>query len=121
MAETQPPIAILGAGPAGLMLGRLLELSSIEYMIFERKGTPFVRGYQGGSLDTHVDDGQLALREAGLLEEFERLTRWDATNVIADKDGRVFAKHDDDEDETGRPEIDRKHLREILLASVLQK
>lgn len=118
MAENHPPIAILGAGPAGLMLGRLLELAKIRYIIFEREATPFARGYQGGSLDIHIEDGQRALKEAGLFDDFKRLARHDACNVIADKDGKVFAKHEQEEEENGRPEIDRKDLRQILLDSV---
>lgn len=118
MAESRPPIAILGAGPAGLILGRLLELAKIEYTIFEREATPLARGYQGGSLDIHVDDGQLALREAGLFDAFKEHARYGATNVIADKDGKVFAKHDEDVEANGRPEIDRKDLRQILLTSI---
>lgn len=119
MAEKQPPIAILGAGLAGLMFGRMLELANIDFVIFEREATRFARDYQGGSLDIHVEDGQRALKEAGLFDDFKRLARYDASNVIVDKNGDVFAKHgDDDSEENNRPEIDRKNLREILLASI---
>lgn len=100
------------------MLGRMLELAGIDYIIFEREATPFSRGYQGGALDIHVEDGQMALKAAGLFEEFKRLARRDATTVVADKDGKVLAKHEEEPKENSRPEIDRKQLREMLLASV---
>ncbi len=37
-------VAIIGAGPAGLMLGKLLELSGIDNIILERKSADYVLG-----------------------------------------------------------------------------
>jgi p-hydroxybenzoate 3-monooxygenase len=37
-------VAIIGAGPAGLMLGRLLELAGIDAVIIERKSAEYVLG-----------------------------------------------------------------------------
>jgi p-hydroxybenzoate 3-monooxygenase len=37
-------VAIIGAGPAGLMLGRLLELAGIDSVILERKSAAYVLG-----------------------------------------------------------------------------
>ncbi len=37
-------VVIVGAGPAGLMLGRLLELAGVETVILERKSTDYVLG-----------------------------------------------------------------------------
>jgi p-hydroxybenzoate 3-monooxygenase len=37
-------VAIVGAGPAGLMLGKLLELSGIDSIIIERKSAEYVLG-----------------------------------------------------------------------------
>ncbi len=37
-------VAIIGAGPAGLMLGRLLELAGIDAVILERKSADYVLG-----------------------------------------------------------------------------
>ena len=37
-------VVIVGAGPAGLMLGRLLELAGVETVILERKSADYVLG-----------------------------------------------------------------------------
>ncbi|CAK3846950.1 related to tetracycline resistance from transposon Tn4351 Tn4400 [Lecanosticta acicola] len=101
MTRTQPPIAICGAGPGGLMCARILELAKIPYVVFERDESATWADGRGGSgcLDIHPDSGQLALREAGLFDQFKAVARFDATN---------------------RPEMDRKDLRRILLRSVPQ-
>lgn len=114
-----PPIAILGAGPAGLMLGRLLSLANIDYTIFERDESVAKAWGRGGSgtLDIHTDSGQLALKEAGLFDRFKNLARFGASNIIADHQGKVFARLEGEGDED-RPEIDRKDLRVMLSQSV---
>lgn len=73
-----PPIAILGAGPSGLTLVRLLHLSGIDYTIFERDGSSASAWGRGGSgtLDLHEGSGLLALQEAGLLGEFKKRARY---------------------------------------------
>ncbi|KAK3709673.1 hypothetical protein LTR37_010700 [Vermiconidia calcicola] len=113
-----PPIAILGAGPSGLTLARLLYLSDISYIIFEREETAHARDYQGGALDLHVATGQAVLREAGLFDRFRDLSRWDAATMIANKEGRVLVNLAPEGDEDARPEIDRKELRRLLLDSI---
>jgi hypothetical protein len=67
----------------------------------------------------HEESGQLALRIAGLYEEFRLLTqpRGEATRVL-DKAGRVFIDDMREEGEGGRPEIDRTALRDLLIASL---
>lgn len=73
-----PPIAILGAGPSGLTLGRLLHLAGIDFVIFERDASAALAWGRGGSgtLDLHEGTGLLALQEAGLFEEFKRKARY---------------------------------------------
>lgn len=112
-----PDIAILGAGPSGLLLARLFEVNNIDYVVFERDTSSASIG-QGGSLDIHEKTGQAALKEAGLIEQFEATARYDAQHFeIVDKDGRpVF--NIDGRDSKRRPEIDRKDLRALLLDSV---
>ncbi|KAK4565939.1 hypothetical protein LTR86_003788 [Recurvomyces mirabilis] len=112
-----PPIAILGAGPSGLLLARLLHLNKIPYTVFERDAHRSDIG-QGGTLDVHAETGQLALKKAGLLEAFKAKARYDAQRmVIFNKDGEAALTLDGTDGE-GRPEIDRRDLRGLLLDSV---
>ncbi len=110
-----PPIAIIGAGPSGLTLARLLERNSIDYVVYERdesKSSPS----QGGSLDLHPGTGQMALKEAGLFDEFQKYARYEATAAsVLDKTGKTLLKAGEGRD---APEIDRVQLRSILLDSV---
>lgn len=118
MPSTNPPIAILGAGPAGLTLARLLERANIDYIVYERDGSAASKSRDGsGTLDLHANTAQLALKEAGLYDEFKRLARFDVPTVMADKQGRVHMSMQGEGD-TDRPEIDRTDLREMLLRSV---
>ncbi|KAL9089770.1 MAG: hypothetical protein Q9165_005564 [Trypethelium subeluteriae] len=112
-----PPIAILGAGPSGLALGRLLYLANIAFVIFERDETPNKTIGQGGTLDIHPGSGQLALKEAGLLDQFKSLARCEVSSVFADAKGTIHAKFGGGGD-ADRPEIDRRDLRALLINSI---
>lgn len=52
----QPRIAIVGGGPGGLVLSRILALGGIASTVFEREAHAKVR-QQGGTLDLHADSG----------------------------------------------------------------
>ena len=67
-----PRIAIVGGGPAGLTLARLLQLQGLVPEVFEREAHPLERP-QGGSLDLHQGSGLLAIERAGLQDAFARI------------------------------------------------
>lgn len=117
VANMTPPIAIIGAGPSGLALGRLLEVNDIAYSIFERDESATWAIGRGGTLDLHAGSGQLALQEAGLLDQFKSLARYEQTTTLADAKGTVHAVFSETGD-NDRPEIDRRDLRALLLSSV---
>lgn len=110
-----PSVAIVGGGPGGLTLARLLECKGIDYVVYERDESER-SNRTGGSLDINLDAGQLALRGCGLLEAFRRHARYDDTVLaIADKHGKKLLKVSQGKD---NPEIDRVALRQILLEAI---
>ncbi|EWZ81023.1 hypothetical protein FOWG_15021 [Fusarium oxysporum f. sp. lycopersici MN25] len=119
-ASAIPPIAIIGGGPCGLTLARLLQTASINFVVFERDESPTsTLRSQGGTLDIHKDSGQEALRRAGLHDQFKSLARYDATTMtLMDFQGKFRASFGGDDDGGDRPEIDRRQLRQLLLNSL---
>ena len=115
---SSPSIGIVGAGLGGLVLARVLRTHGIPSTVYELDASAHARD-QGGSLDMHEESGQLALRTAGLHEEFRRLTHPQGENTrILDEAGTVHFHHTPEGDEGGRPEIDRTDLRDLLIASL---
>ncbi|WP_037303105.1 FAD-dependent oxidoreductase [Amycolatopsis orientalis] len=111
-------ISIIGAGPGGLTCARILQKHGIPVTVYDRDPHPRARD-QGGSLDLHADDGQLALREAGLLDEFFALARPEGQEMRRlDPAGRLLVHHVPAEGELFKPEIDRGLLRGMLLDSL---
>ncbi|MBN9099320.1 MAG: FAD-dependent monooxygenase [Pseudonocardia sp.] len=110
-------IAVVGGGLSGLVLARILQRHDIACTVHELDATAGARR-QGGLLDLHVGSGQLALREAGLYEQFRRLIRPQAEAMrVMDKAGTVFIDQAA-AGNSGRPEVDRTELRALLLDSL---
>lgn len=113
---TSPRIAIIGGGPGGLMLARLLQVAGTPATVFERDPHAAHRP-QGGSLDLHVETGQRALFLGGLEAAFHAHARpEDQGDRLYDPSGVLLFDHDGGGFE--RPEIDRTALRAILLDSL---
>lgn len=108
-------IAVVGGGPAGLTFARVLHRHDHPVTVLERDPAPDARPL-GGTLDLQEGLGQLALAKAGLLTEFQALSRPEGQAMrILDTDGTVLRDWRPRPDDRANPEIDRGQLRDLLL------
>ncbi|MGV1793465.1 FAD-dependent oxidoreductase [Rhizobium sp. A37_96] len=76
--------AIVGAGPAGLMLGLLLARAGVEVTVLE-KHADFLRDFRGDTIHPSTLE---VLHEIGLLDEFLKLPHTRAPRLHAEIGGR---------------------------------
>ena len=114
-------VAIIGGGPGGLTLARLLQLKGADVKVYERDVNKEVR-VQGATLDLHYESGLKAIEAADLMDPFKQKYRPGAdkgrvidkhANIIFDEHTKEYKK--DFGSESFRPEIDRGDLRDLLL------
>ena len=111
------PVNIIGGGIGGLTLARVLYINGIPSKVYEADASPEART-QGGQLDIHEYNGQVALKKANLMNEFHSIIHEGADAArILDSNGQLLLDVPADES-NGRPEVLRGDLRKILLESL---
>ena len=117
-------IAIIGGGPGGLTLARLLQLKGANVKLYERDFDKDAR-VQGYPLDMHKESGMAALLKADLVAAFNNNVIGGADKkLIVNERGEIFFSDHNTTDNTNaisgsvNPEISRGSLRRILLESL---
>ncbi|GEP80448.1 FAD-dependent oxidoreductase [Staphylococcus carnosus] len=115
--EFETPITIIGGGIGGLTLARVLQVNGIPTKVYESDTSRDART-QGGQLDIHEYNGQVALKKAQLTEAFQSIIQKgaDAARIVGEN-GDILLDVPDDES-NGRPEVLRGDLRNILIDSL---
>ncbi|GAA6819166.1 NAD(P)/FAD-dependent oxidoreductase [Helicobacter pylori] len=117
MSKESNEITIIGGGIGGLTLARILYVKGIPAKVYESDASPNART-QGGQLDIHDYNGQIALKEAKLWDEFTSIIHEGADAVrFLDTDGNILLDLPSD-DSNVRPEVLRGDLRKILINSL---
>jgi 2-polyprenyl-6-methoxyphenol hydroxylase-like FAD-dependent oxidoreductase len=114
---TPPRVAVVGGGPGGLTLARVLQRHGVGTVtVLEQEDSAVARD-QGRSLDLHAGSGQDALHAAGLYDAWAALARpEDQAGRRLAPDGTVLAE--EAAEGFANPEIDRGQLRGLLLDSL---
>ncbi len=117
-------VAIIGGGPGGLTLARLLQLKGVNVKVYERDINKDAR-VQGAIVDLHYDSGLKVIEAAGLLDAFKANYMQGADKYrMLDKNSDILIDEHAETAAAGfgdkhfRPEIDRGALRNILIDSL---
>ena len=105
-------IAIVGAGPSGLTLARLLQMRGTNVTVYERDFSQNAR-VQGAIVDLHYDSGLMVMEAAGLMNAFKEHYMAGADRYrMLDKNGNILVDEHSQASDVGfgdehfRPEID---------------
>jgi tetracycline resistance monooxygenase len=110
-------VAIIGGGPVGLTMAKLLQQKDIDIIVYERDKDPQARIW-GGTLDLHKNSGQEAMKKAGLLESYYALSL-PMGIIFADEQGNILSsRKPTQENQYDNPEINRNAFRTMLLDSL---
>ena len=110
-------VAIIGAGPVGLTMAKLLQQKGINVTVYERDKGASTR-ISGGPLDLHKGSGQDAMKKAGLLECYYEMAIPMGRTVTDEKGKVLFSAKPTRENQYDNPEINRNDLKKILLESL---
>ena len=107
-------VVIIGAGPVGLTMAKLLQQNDIDVTVYERDTDPQARIW-GGTLDLDKSSGQEAMKKAGLLQTYYDLALPMGIN-FANEQGKILStRNPTPENQFDNPEINRNVLRKMLL------
>jgi tetracycline resistance monooxygenase len=110
-------VAILGAGPVGLTMAKLLQQENVDVTVYERDKNAQARIW-GGTLDLHKHSGQEAMKKAGLLKGYYAMARPMGITVTNEQGKVLFTTSPTPENQYDNPEINRNDLRKLLLHSL---
>ena len=110
-------VAVIGAGPVGLTMARLLQQNGANITVYERDRDPEARIW-GGTLDLHKGSGQEAMKKAGLLQTYYDLALPMGIHFADEKGNILSTRTPTPENQFDNPEINRNALRKMLLDSL---
>ena len=116
---SEKSIAIIGAGPAGLTLARLLQLQGATVAVYEQ-GTEANITARGGILELHAGSGLKAMTATGLTDQLNLISRPESARLkMYDKYKALILEIPPAATAGHEPEADRKDLYKALLGSLV--